>query len=132
MRMENIQDYIKEAMGTRNAARVRVAGNIMPNKKYDIDAHLILKCIQTLVYKNKKIGDIYEKVFNKMKSVYDTCIELYENYEKYYSKYDVDTYSIIVGATRMLSQSTGKTIARSEFLELVKEYDEELIELQNK
>lgn len=56
----------------------------------------------------------------------------YDNYEKYYSKYDVDTYSIVVGATGMLSKSTGKTITRSEFLELVKEYDEELIELQNK
>ena len=129
--MKNINDCLNEAMGVRNAARVRAAGNIMPNKKYDIDAHLILKCIQSYAYSNKKTGDVYEKVFKKMKSVYDTCVELYDNYENYYSKYDVDTYSIIVGSTRMLSQSTGKTITRSEFLELVKEYDEELIELQN-
>lgn len=130
--MKNIKDCLNEAMGVRNAARVRVAGDIMPNKKYDIDAFLILKCIQTYAYNNKKTGDVYEKVLNKMKSVYDTCVELYDNYEKYYSKYDVDTYSIVVGATGMLSKSTGKTITRSEFLELVKEYDEELIELQNK
>lgn len=130
--MKNIKDCLNEAMGVRNAARVRAAGDIMPNKKYDIDAFLILKCIQTYAYGNKKTGDVYEKVLNKMKSVYDTCVELYDNYEKYYSKYDVDTYSIIVGATGMLSKSTGKTITRSEFLELVKEYDEELIELQNK
>lgn len=130
--MKNIKDCLNEAMGVRNAARVRAAGDIMPNKKYDIDAFLILKCIQTYAYGNKKTGDVYEKVLNKMKSVYDTCVELYDNYEKYYSKYDVDTYSIVVGATGMLSKSTGKTITRSEFLELVKEYDEELIELQNK
>lgn len=130
--MKNLTEYINEAMGVRNAAKVRAAGDIMPNKKYDIDAHLILKCIQTLAYSNKQTGDVYEKVLNKMKSVYDTCVELYDNYENYYSKYDVDTYSIIVGATHMLSKSTGKTITRSEFLELVKKYDEELIELQNK
>ena len=130
--MKKLTEYIDEAMGVRNAAKIRAAGNIMPNKKYDIDAHLILKCIHTLAYSNKKTGEIYEKIFNKMKSVYDACIELYDNYEKYDSKYDVDTYSIVVGAARMLSQSSGKIITRSEFLELVKEYDEELIKLQNK
>ena len=130
--MRNINDCLNEAMGIRNSAKVRAAGNIMPNKKYDIDAFLILKCIHTNVFNDKKRGEVYEKVFNKMKSVYDTCVELYDNYEKYYSKYGVDTYGIVVGATGMLSKSTGKTITRSEFLELVKEYDEELIELQNK
>ena len=130
--MKKLTEYIGEAMGVRNAAKVRSAGNIMPNKKYDIDAFLILKCIHTNVFNNKKLGDVYMKVFNKMKSVYDTCVELYDNCDEYYSKYDVDTYSVVVGATGMLSKSTGKTITRSEFLELVKEYDKELIELQNK
>lgn len=130
--MKNIKDCLNEAMGVRNAARVRAAGDIMPSKKYELDAHLILKCINTLAYSNKKTGDIYEKVFKKMKSIYDTCVELYENYEKYYSKYDVDTYIIVVGATRMLSKAIKKDITRAEFLEIVKEYDEELIELQNK
>ena len=129
--MKNIKDCLNEAMGIRNAARVRAAGDIMPNKKYELDAHLILKCIQTNVYINKERSDVYEKVFKKMKSIYDTCVELYDNYEKYVED-GVDTYSIVVGATRMLSKAIKKDITRAEFLELVKEYDEELIELQNK